>query len=83
MTILTCATDERACFWCGTAFAPRTSGGSPQRFCRPSCRRAFGDAARRWATVAVERGLITVATLKAAPTSARAVCDTVQGNEAG
>jgi hypothetical protein len=29
------------CLWCGTAFQPRTDGGTAQRFCKPGCRRAF------------------------------------------
>lgn len=71
------------CIWCGHSFTPRTSGGTAQRFCCPSHRHAFGSAARRWATLAVERGLITVEMLKAAPTSARAVCgEAIRGDEA-
>src|SRR4051812_40197404 len=36
------------CLWCGRAFTPRTSGGSPQRFCSTGHRQAFWVAARRW-----------------------------------
>jgi hypothetical protein len=67
------ATAQPQCLWCLGTFRKRTSGGTQQRFCRPAHRHAFGTAARRWAILAVERGLVTVETLKVAQTSARAV----------
>ena len=58
-----------SCFWCHRAFSPRRTGGSKQRFCSPHHRRTFFAAARAWALLAVERGLVTVETLQAAQTS--------------
>ena len=52
------------CLWCGGAFTPRTSGGSPQKFCSTGHRQAFWIAARRWTMKAVEAGLINVENLK-------------------
>ena len=52
------------CLWCGRGFTPRTSGGSPQRFCSTGHRQAFWIAARRWTMRAVEAGLINVDCLK-------------------
>ena len=66
-------TGKPACFWCHRAFSPRRTGGSPQRFCSPLHRRTFFAAARAWALLAVERGLVTVETLQAAGTSVIAV----------
>lgn len=61
------------CLWCGGPFRARTSGGSKQCFCAPSCRHAYGSALRRWAAREVEEGRLSLPTLKAAVTSARAV----------
>jgi hypothetical protein len=52
------------CLWCGRGFAPRMTGGSPQRFCSTGHRQAFWIAARRWTMRAVEAGLINVDCLK-------------------
>jgi len=52
------------CLWCGRAFEPRTTGGSPQRFCSTGHRQAFWIAARRWTMRAVEAGLLSVECLK-------------------
>ena len=52
------------CLWCQRAFRPRTTGGSPQRFCSTGHRQAFWVAARRWTMRAVEAGLINVENLK-------------------
>src|SRR5438045_9165210 len=38
---------DMKCYWCNCAFRARQSGGHAQRFCSPSCRRAFHTAARR------------------------------------
>jgi hypothetical protein len=64
---------QPTCLWCGRAFTPRTTGGSPQRFDSASCRHAFGSAARAWACVLVDAHLLTVEVLKLTVTSARAV----------
>lgn len=53
-----------SCFWCNRPFRARRDGGRTQRFCRPSCRRAFHAAARAWALDAIATGVMTVADLK-------------------
>jgi hypothetical protein len=61
-----------SCVWCERFFRPRKSGGKGQRFCRPSCRRAFHAAARAWALDALAIGRLTIADLrKGAPGDAR------------
>ena len=45
------------CEQCGTAFTPRSSGGTPQRFCSADCRRAFHDRPQRDSVHAASRGL--------------------------
>src|SRR5690242_1451820 len=52
------------CLWCQRAFTPRSTGGSPQRFCSTGHRQAFWVAARRWIMKAVRVGLISVENLK-------------------
>lgn len=52
------------CFWCEQPFLPRSSGGKPQRFCRPEHRRFFHAAARLWAESAVTAGLLSLAELR-------------------
>ena len=56
------------CLWCGDPFAPRSTGGSRQRFCRTSCRREFHDACRRWAEAEVLEGRLTVETIRSPQT---------------
>lgn len=53
------------CDWCGKAFSPRTSGGHPQRFCRPTCQKAFHAAGRDWLKQALVDGRVTIRELKA------------------
>ena len=62
-----------ACSWCGTAFQPRADGGTPQRFCKPACRRAFDHASRAWVRRQVDAGLLSVADLRDGPGTARAL----------
>ena len=52
------------CLWCQRAFTPRSTGGSPQRFCSTGHRQAFWIAARRWTMRAVEAGLLNVDCLR-------------------
>jgi hypothetical protein len=56
--------DDLRCCWCGRPFRARQSGGKPQRFCRPACRRAFHAAARTWVLDVVAAGLLSVTDLK-------------------
>jgi hypothetical protein len=62
-----------SCFWCNRPFRPRRDGGRAQRFCRPSCRRAFHAAARAWALEELAIGRMTVADLKKGLTATRAL----------
>jgi hypothetical protein len=48
------------CLWCGTGFIAQ-GRGSPQRFCRPTCRVHFHSAARCWAEAELAAGRITIA----------------------
>jgi len=53
-----------SCSWCNQPFRRRQSGGHSQRFCRPSCRRAFHAAARAWTLDALAEGRVTVGDFK-------------------
>jgi hypothetical protein len=61
------------CMWCGAGFAPRTTGGSRQAFCRTRCRRDFDAACRAYARAALASGSVTVSDLKNGHTPARAL----------
>jgi hypothetical protein len=63
------------CLWCGNRFRPRQSGGSPQKFCRSGHRHEFFGAARKWAILAIEKGLITAKTLRLAQSSMHGVLE--------
>jgi hypothetical protein len=52
------------CAWCDRSFRPRQDGGKQQKFCRPSCRRAFHAAGRTWVLDAVASGALTLADIK-------------------
>jgi hypothetical protein len=65
--------DGPSCSWCNRPFRMRQSGGRAQRFCRPSCRRAFHGAARAWALDAIATGVMTVADLKNGLAATRAL----------
>jgi len=54
------------CLWCSGAFEPRSTGGSRQRFCTASCRRAFGTACRVYAATEIHTGRLPVSALRAA-----------------
>ena len=68
-----------ACEWCGTAFKPRTNGGTAQRFCKPACRRAFDQASRAWVRRRLHARLLSVADLRDGPGTARALLP--EGNQ--
>jgi hypothetical protein len=61
------------CAWCGRAFAPRTSGGRPQRFCSPRCRRAIDAAGRGYIRDALASGVLTIAGLRNGSAATRAL----------
>ena len=52
------------CAWCGGPYQERQTGGRTQRFCRPSCRRAFHTAVRSWALDAIADGTLTLAEVR-------------------
>ena len=56
--------DSTRCSWCDRAFRPRQSGGHAQRFCCPSCRRAFHAAARNWVLAGLAAGHIAISDVK-------------------
>src|SRR5262249_29384117 len=55
------------CLWCGHQFTPRCSGGKPQRYCLPACRRAFETAARVYVGRLITAGQLSLGALYAAP----------------
>jgi len=61
------------CAWCGRPFQERQTGGRAQRFCRPSCRRAFHTAVRAWAVDAIADGTLTVAEVRNGAPATRAL----------
>lgn len=61
------------CFWCSRAFTRRTTGGKPQRFCSPRCRRALDAAGRRYIRDALAGGTLTLAALQSGPGASRAL----------
>ena len=57
---------SRLCTWCGTAYEPRSNGGSAQRFCSAPCRRAFDSACRIWAAAEYDAERVSVFALRTA-----------------
>ncbi len=57
---------SQLCTWCGTAYEPRSNGGSAQRFCSAPCRRAFDSACRIWAAAEYEAERVSIFTLRTA-----------------
>ena len=52
------------CTWCGTAYKPRSNGGSAQRFCSKDCRESFNTACRVWAAQEYEAERLSIFTLR-------------------
>ena len=52
------------CTWCGTAYGPRSNGGSVQRFCSKDCRESFNTACRVWAAQEYEAERLSIFTLR-------------------
>jgi hypothetical protein len=61
------------CCWCDGRFLARQTGGRAQRFCQPSCRRAFHSAARNWALDAIAIGTLTVPEIRSGAAATRAL----------
>ena len=57
---------SQLCTWCGTAYEPRSNGGSAQRFCSAPCRRAFDSACRIWADAEYEAERVSIFALRTA-----------------
>ncbi len=55
---------SQLCTWCGTAFDPRSNGGSAQRFCSKDCRQDFNTACRIWAAAEYEAERLSIFTLR-------------------
>ncbi len=64
---------KSTCKWCGRPFAPRGSGGKPQHFCQPACRRALDAAGRRWIAAALADGRLTIDALRNGLAATRAL----------
>jgi hypothetical protein len=62
-----------SCCWCDRPFRPRETGGRAQRFCQPSCRRAFHAAVRSWALDAIVAGTLIVAEIRNRAPATRAL----------
>src|SRR5277367_3851163 len=70
--------DAVRCAWCTRLFRPRR-GGHAQRFCRPSCRRAFHGAARAWVLDAIASGALTLADITSGSAATRALLPVAEG----
>jgi hypothetical protein len=62
-----------SCPWCDRPFQVQHTGGRAQRFCQPSCRRAFHAAARKWALDAIADGVVTIAEIRNGAPATRAL----------
>jgi hypothetical protein len=70
---MTTQPNGHVCLWCGKGFTPRCDGGKRQVFCRPTCRRAFDAAGRRWVSEAIASGMLSVDALRNGPGATRAL----------
>jgi hypothetical protein len=71
--------NDRPCLWCRRRFKPRRDGGTAQRFCAKTCRRAFDRASRAWVRQEVGAGRLSVTDLMNGPSSARALVPGASG----
>jgi hypothetical protein len=71
--VTTAPPGDSTCVWCGTSFSPRLTGGTAQRFCRPTCRRGLDAAGRRWVADAVATGVLTIGAIRDGCPAARAL----------
>ena len=69
------------CAWCGRSFQERQTGGRRQRFCRPSCRRAFHTVVRSWALDAIADGTLTLTEVRSGAVATRALLPTAMSPE--
>ena len=68
-----------SCCRCERLFHPRQSGGRPQKFCGPSCRRAFHAAGRTWVLDAIASGALTLADIRSGSAATRALLSEAEG----
>ena len=61
------------CPWCDRPFRARQTGGRVQRFCRPSCRRAFHAIVRTWALDAIADGTLSIEEIRSSAPATRAL----------
>jgi hypothetical protein len=54
------------CKWCPTVFAPRTTGGKPQRFCSKKCRHEYQAGLDAFAEQMISDGRASIKDLKSA-----------------
>ena len=52
------------CQWCQNNYPPRSTGGSPQKFCSKGCKRLFEKSIRQWAYDEHSKGLINLSKLQ-------------------
>lgn len=71
--------DSQRCSWCERPFRSRQSGGRSQRFCRPSCRRAYHAALRIWALDAIASGALSLADIRKGAAATRALLSEAEG----
>jgi hypothetical protein len=65
--------DATPCSWCERPFGARRGGGRTQRFCCPSCRRAFHATARSWVLGELAAGHIAIPDIKSGLSATRAL----------
>jgi hypothetical protein len=70
--------DAVRCPWCNRQFQPRR-GGHAQRYCRPSCRRAFHGAAQAWVLDAIASGALTLVDIGSGSAATRALLPPAEG----
>lgn len=73
--------DVPRCCWCSRPFQARQSGGRPQKFCLPSCRRAFHAAGRSWVLDRIASGALTVADIRNGPPATRTLITGVEATQ--
>ena len=52
------------CKWCQRDYTPRSSGGSPQKFCSRECKHLFEKSIRQWAYNEHTKGSLNLSELQ-------------------
>jgi hypothetical protein len=71
-----------SCLWCERQFLRRATGGKRQKFCSSECRRRYQFASRCYVARELEAGRVTVADLRAAAETTRALLPGGKGDVA-